>query len=155
MMTATTALKGMGLAGALQAGGLAVGAAGTVNSINAQNRAASFEARQITAQGKAEQAEATQAAREESRKKDLLVSRARAVSAASGGGLDLELIGDLEGEGEYRTLTALWQGEEAMKGRKAQAASRIASGRAGAKASAIRGFGGALTGGASLMDKYG
>ena len=56
---------------------------------------------------------------EEERKAGLIVSRARALSAFGGAGADdatvMNIIADIEGEGEYRRNIALYRGEEESK----------------------------------------
>jgi len=62
-------------------------------------------------------AAAQREAAEEERLKEHMHSRALAVAAASGAGIDdpgmVNLIGDLNAEGEYRVLSRLWAGEDA------------------------------------------
>jgi len=57
---------------------------------------------------------------EERRKKERMHSRAIAVSAASGAGVDdpsvVAALGDLNAEGEYRVLSTLWSGQDAAAG---------------------------------------
>lgn len=58
-------------------------------------------------------AAATREAAAEQDKKQLIQSRALAVGAASGAGTGhgfVKLLGDLNAEGEYRTMSVLWQG---------------------------------------------
>lgn len=63
---------------------------------------------------------ATREMEEEERNKDRMHSRAIALAAASGGGVDdpgmVALLGDLNAEGEYRVLSALWSGQDAAAG---------------------------------------
>ncbi|WP_456389747.1 hypothetical protein [Profundibacter sp.] len=140
---------------AIMAGGTILGAVGAIQQGKAAQASAEYSARQFEAQGKAERASAQRKAINEGKQKDLVMSRARAVGASSGGGLDLELMGDIEEEGTYRSLTALWEGEERAKGRNAQAAAQRASGAAANRAGGIKAFSTILSGGSSLMDKYG
>jgi len=62
----------------------------------------------------------TREAAEERRKKERMHSRAIAVSAASGAGVDdpsvVAALGDLNAEGEYRVLSTLWSGQDAAAG---------------------------------------
>ncbi len=57
---------------------------------------------------------------EEERKKDFIYSRAVAVAAFSGAGVDdpgmVALLGDLNAEGEYRILSRLYAGENEAEG---------------------------------------
>lgn len=81
-------------------------------------------------EGKASQAEAQRAAIEERRKAKYAQSRALAVSAASGAGASesptvANILGDIEAEGEYRALSALYSGDtDAALSRYAAGASR-------------------------------
>ena len=155
LMTAVVgAVKGMSLSTILSAGGTAVSAIGAIQQGKSQQASANYQAAQLEAAGKAEQAASQREAEEERRQKRLMQSRARAVGAASGGGIDLELAGDIEEEGEYRALTALWEGTEAAKGRRAQAAASRFEGRQARKAGFLRAGRTILGGGASLYEKY-
>lgn len=153
-LSALTALKGMGLSTILSAGGAAVSAVGAVQGGKAQDAAAQYQAAQLEASGKAEQAASQRQAEEDRRQARLMQSRARAVGAASGGGIDLELAGDIEAEGEYRALTSLWEGTEAAKGRRAQAEASRFEGNAAKKAGYLKGGATILGGGSSFMEKY-
>lgn len=91
---------------------------------------------------------------EEQRKKEFMYSRALAVAAASGAGVDdpgmVALFGDLNAEGEYRVLSKLWSGQneaEAMNFR-AEAARR--EGDAAFEAGLINGVTSALSSYSSL-----
>lgn len=150
-----TALKSTTLAQTLAAGGSAVSALGAIQAGKSQAAAAEYQARQLEAQGKAERAAASLEAERESKQKKLVLSRARAVAAASGGGQDIELLGDIEEEGTYRTLLALWGGEERAKGRKAQAAAARFGGQAYKRAGFLDGARTILGGGASFLERYG
>lgn len=65
-------------------------------------------------------AAATRDIAEESRKKEMMYGRAIAVSASSGGGVDtatvVNLLGDLNAEGEYRMMSAMYMGQEEAAG---------------------------------------
>jgi len=81
-----------------------------------------------------------------------MMSRARAVGAASGGGIDIPLMGLIEEDGELRRLSALWQGEEAAKGRSMQAQAARYDGAQYAKAGALRAGSTFLAGTANLVN---
>ncbi|SFE20950.1 hypothetical protein SAMN04488523_105321 [Sulfitobacter brevis] len=151
-LTALTAIKGAGLSTILSAAGAGIGAVGAIQSGNAQNAAAQYQAAQLEASGKAERASSQREAEEQQRQTRLMHSRARAVGAASGGGIDLELAGDIEAEGEYSALTALWEGAEAAKGRNAQAAASRLEGKAAKKAGYLKGASKVFSGAASLYE---
>lgn len=153
--TVVTALKGATLGQTLAAGGSVLSAVGSIQAGKAQQAASEYQARQLEAQGKAERAASSVEAANEARQKRLVLSRARAVGADSGGGVDLGIIGDIEEEGTYRTLTALWSGEERAKGRKAQAAASRFEGRQYRTAGLLEGIKTLSGGGASFMERYG
>lgn len=121
LLTAGTIAKGATLGQMLTLAGGAVSAAGSISKGNATKATSEFTAKQMDQQAAAERAAGSLAAEDQARQKELVLSRARAVGAASGGGQDFNLLGQIEEEGTYRTLVANWQGEEAAKGRSLQA----------------------------------
>ena len=95
---------------------------------------------------------------EEERNKEYMHSRALAVAAASGGGVDdpgmVKVLADLNAEGEYRVMSKLWRGQDEAEGLiyRSEAARRegddafsagIISGVTSAMSSYGGGFGGA------------
>lgn len=64
-------------------------------------------------------------ASDEAKKKDYIESRAISAAAASGAGVDdptvINLIGDLNTEGEYRIMQKLWVGQDEAEGLRYQA----------------------------------
>lgn len=154
MAGAVAAVKAASFSTILQAVGTGVSAVGSLKAGADAKAASEFNAAQLDASAKAESAASQRKAEEERRQKRLVQSRARAVGAASGGGIDLELAGDLEEEGEYRALTALWEGEEAAKGRRNQAAATRFEGRQSKKAGFLKAGRTILGGGGSLYEKY-
>lgn len=82
---------------------------------NAQDAAAAYEAQQLESNAKQSVAVAQQKMLEERRKAGLVASRALALSAASGGASDksvVNIISDIQGEGSYRAMLALYDGED-------------------------------------------
>lgn len=154
MATAAAAVKAASLGTILSAAGGIVSTVGALAQGSAAKASSEYEAKQLEAQGLAENAAAQREAQEERRQKEIMMSRARAVGAASGGGLDFELAGDIEEEGEYRALTALWEGEEAAKGRKAQAEAARFDGKQAKKASLFKAGKTLLGTGTSIYEKY-
>lgn len=152
--TVMTAIKGFGVANALMAGGTILSGAAAIQQGNTARATSNYEAQQLEAQGKAEMAASQREADNESRQNALVMSRARAAGAASGGGIDYDLMGDIGGEGEYRALTALWQGGEAAKGRNQQAANARLEGKQQQRAGRVNAFNTLLQGGTSLYEKY-
>lgn len=151
---AMTSIKGASLSTILSAGGAAVSAVGAIQGGRAQDAAAQYQAAQLEAAGKSEMAVSQRQAEEDRRQSRLMQSRARAVGAASGGGIDLELAGDIEADGEYRALTSLWEGTEAAKGRRAQASASRFEGTQAKKAGVFKAASTILGGGSSLYEKY-
>jgi len=133
----------------LQAGGTAL------DAVNAK-RGADFESKQMEVQAGQERAASQRRAREERRQTQLLQSRAQAVSAASGGGaVDptvVDVIGDIEEDGEYRALNTLWEGEDRARGLLTGARERRRQGRF-ALTSGLMGAAGTIIDGSSSMRK--
>lgn len=150
-----TAIKGASFGQVLAAGGSAISAAGSIAAGKSQAAAAEFQARQLEEQAKAERASASLEAENEAKQKKLVLSRARAVAAASGGGQDINLLGDIEEEGTYRQMLAVWGGEERAKGRRAQAAASRYEGRQYKRAGFLEGAKTILGGGVSFLERYG
>lgn len=113
-----------------------------------------YEAAQLDVQAKNEYAIGAKRAQEIRRQNQLQQSRARAVGAAFGGGVDADIIGDLAAAGELDALTALWEGREAATGRNAQAAVSRAEGRQLERAGKLKGITTILSSGSSLYEKY-
>ena len=153
--TIIAGLKGTGLAGWLSGGGALLSTASAIAEGNAQKAAANHAALQLDAQAKTERATAQRDMLEEQRRKRIIMSRARAVGAAGGGGQDIDLLSDIEEEGTQRALTAMWEGEERAKGREAQASGMRFEGTRRKRAGVIRGATTLLSGGASWLDTYG
>ena len=147
------------MAEALAIGGSVLKAGGTIFSSQAQAKSLKNEARQLDTKAGLERASSQREAMEERRKARLLQSRGQAVAAASGGGADdptiVNLMADIAGEGEYRSLTALYEGNERAFGLEAEAKAR----RKEAKNAKIAGYidaGSTLIGaGSSMAQRYG
>lgn len=86
-------------------------------------------------------------------------SRALALAAASGGGVTnptvLNILADIEAEGEYRSLTQLYTGEDEARGMEAQAVSLRRTGRAKEKIGNLKSVGTILTGVSEWQSRYG
>ena len=131
-----------------------------------------------------ERAASQRQAMEQQRQKRLVQSRGQAVAAASGGGaLDpgvLDIMGDIEDQGNYNALVALYEGESSARnyenqanlsrwqgvnalnaskteawGSRQQGALARAEGKAKKKQAYIGALGSALGGASSLYSKYG
>lgn len=129
----------------LQAGGTLLSASSTLSG-------ARSDARQMRTMAGQERAGSQRAASEERRRAALLESRARAVAAKSGAGVSdptvVNLMADLEAEGEYRALTRMYEGETAAKSLELEASTR----KKAAKGQAISTL---LSGAATFASKYG
>lgn len=143
------------VAPALMAGGTILSTAGQISAGDSANTVAQWEAEQIDDRAKAETAAGSREAAERAKEARLVQSRARAVGAASGGGVDYDLIGDLEEEGAYRAGIAIWESEERAKGLRTQADARRVEGGLQRSAGRTRGAATLLGGANSLMEKYG
>jgi len=133
---------------ALMAAGTAVSVAGTIASGNAQakagraqQQAAEYAAQQMRVQAGQERAAAQRTAMEQRREADKVRSRGLALAAASGGGASdpsvVNLLGDIDQEGTYRALTAMFEGEEKALGLETGAQARSFEGEQAAFAGRI------------------
>lgn len=80
--------------------------------LEAQAQEQENEAKQREAQAKAEQAAAQRAGIEQTRKSNAIAGRASAVMAASGGGVDTNILAGILGEGDYAKDVALYEGDD-------------------------------------------
>lgn len=147
------------MAQAMAVGGKVLKAGGSIFGGIAANKAAKNEARQLEGQAVVERATSQRQAMEERRQARLLQSRSLAVAAASGGGADdptvVNIMSDLEGEGEYRALTALYEGETEAQGLEAQARARRKEGKNAKIAGFINAGASLLDAGSTMYDRYG
>jgi len=132
----------------------------------AKQRAAKvFEARQLEQQAGQEIASSQRTAQERRREMRLAESRALAVAAASGGGTTrgvMDIISKLAGEGAYRAMSALYEGDEkarklnlAAKGARYEGELLNQAGQARKSAFQINATTAGVKGAASLFAKYG
>jgi len=119
---------------------------------------ADYIAKQEEQRAGQERAASQRAAMEEKRKGRLVGSRAQAVAAASGGGaLDPTIVdigADIAGEGEYRAMTSLYQGEEAARGLEGSAAVRRYAGNNEAELLQYQGRAAAAAGRSKMMGSF-
>jgi hypothetical protein len=157
----------------------AISAAGAVYGVVQQNKAAKKsddqatlqriaaeqQAAELDRQANAEQGSAQRAALEERRKASILASRATAVAGSSGGGVNdpsvQNLIGDIQGEGAYRSAVQLYQGDESARQLRTTASNARITGyvqaentSAAAGAYRAKAMGTAISGASSLYQKY-
>ena len=123
-----------GLGGFLPLAGAGLAGAGAIASGVQEQKMAEFEAKQLKEAGDLERAEGQRKAQIEKRRRDLTLSRARAVSAASGagatGGSVDAIMEGIQQQGDYNSMVAYFEGDS--RGRKlyAQAGARKHAGKA-------------------------
>jgi hypothetical protein len=144
---------------ALTLGGAALSAGGSIIGANAEAKEMRSEAAQLEAQAGLERASSQRQAIEERRQARLAASRGLAVAAASGASVDdptvVNTLARIEGEGEYRALSALYNGDETADGMEAEAAAKRRGAKSTKKASYVSAAGSILSAGSSLYDRYG
>lgn len=142
----------------LAIGGKLVEGVGSIVSGNSQAKQLKSEAKQLERNAGLERATSQRQSIEERRQAELASSRALALAAASGGSADdptvVNTIADIEGEGEYRALTALYNGDQSARGMEDEAAARRKEARNIKRASIFKAVGSVLSAGSSLMDRY-
>lgn len=103
-------------------------------------------------------AAAQRTAAEERRKARFAQSRALAVAAASGAGAGdptvVDIISDLNAEGTYRGMLALYQGEDEARQLRQSAATKRYSGQIAERAGQTNAVASILKGGSALFAKY-
>lgn len=136
-----------------------VAAGGTLLSGSSEKGAARSQALQLEQQAGQDRATSQRAAAEQRRSARYLQSRALALAAASGAGASdptvTSIISNIEGEGEYGALVAMYEGEDVARGKEHAAAVARKQGKAAATAGALKAGGTLLSGGSSWYDKYG
>lgn len=141
----------------------------------AEKKSALEDAKALRKRAGQTRATAQRASIEERRDAKYLMSRARALAAASGGGVSdpsiVNILGDIEAEGEYNALARMYEGETAAQSDIVAARARRSEGNAamnaayfGMAASAAKGYAGAGGGtprsattgsGTTFASKYG
>lgn len=143
----------------LMVGGSILSAGGQITSANAKAADLRLQAAQLETQAGLKRATSQREAIDQKRQARLAFSRGLAVAAASGGGADdptvVNTLAGIEGEGEYRALTALYNGEETARGMEAEAAAARRGASSVKKAGILGAAGTVLSAGASMFDRYG
>lgn len=143
----------------LSVAGTAASALGAVQSGRSQQQAANYQAAQYTQQAGQQRATAQRAAMEQRRRARLAQSSLQARAAASGAGaLDptvLDLEGNIAGEGEYRALTALYEGEEQARGLENAASVKRFEGKQARSAGNARAMNSVIGGASTLFERFG
>lgn len=135
--------------------GLAVNLYGQNKPKKAGQKDAAFNAEQLRERAVVSRATGQRVASDERRQSRLLESALQA--RTGGGGLDptvVKLQSDIEGEGEYRALSALYEGETGALGMEASADSGLRSQKAGSSAADYAMAGTVLSTGASMYGRY-
>lgn len=144
---------------ALAIGGKLLDAGGTIIGANSEAKELRRQANQLDEQAGLDRASSQRQAIEERRGARLANSRTLALAAASGGGADdptiVNRMADIDAEGEYRALTALYEGEETARGKEAQAKANRRAAKATKTAGYLKAAGSILGAGSSLYDRYG
>ena len=142
----------------LQIAGSLLSAGGTILGANSEAKELRREAAQLEVQAGQERATSQRQSIEERRQARLASSRALAIAAASGGGSDdpsvVNAIANIEGEGEYRALTALYEGNVQADDTVRQAQARRREAKNVKRASLFKAVGSILGAGSTLADRY-
>lgn len=145
--------------------GMAMTAVSTIFSASAagdegkQKQAAANYSAAIDEQNAGQRQAASQRqAAEERRRAQLVQSRALAIAGASGAGASdptvVDIISDLSSEGTYRSMLALYQGDDEARQLRQSAATKRYGGQIAAQAGETNAVASILKGGSSLFSKY-
>jgi hypothetical protein len=136
-----------------------VSAAGTLLGGASEKGAAKSQALQLEQQAGQDRASAQRAAIDQRRSARYMQSRVQALAAASGGGASdptiINLQNNIDAAGEYSALTAMYEGEDAARGKEYGAQVARKTGKAAATASYLKAGSTLLAGASSWYDKYG
>lgn len=121
----------------------------------AQQQMLNFEASQLEEQAEEERAIATREVAEQRRQRDLVLSRARAAGASSGGGRDFDLEAEIEEDAEYRRLTALYDGNVRARNARTSAGARRFEGAQSARAGSVNASAALVRGGSTIAGQAG
>lgn len=139
--------------------GSVMSAAGSIAAGKAQQAAANYEAQQLKIKAKEEQAAAQRDAEQQTREKDLTLSKVQSTAAGSGFSATdpttLDIIGDIEGYGDYKAKMAQYGGTSRRAGYESKAEAKIMEGQAARKAASINAASsiiGGFTGGLSKFN---
>jgi hypothetical protein len=142
--------------------GTAMSVGGAVAGGIEARQAAGFQADQLRINAGQAQASAQRSAIDIDRQTQMVVSRALAVAAASGGGASdptvVNMIAQDAAEGAYRKAVALYQGDDAARGMKMQADAKEHEGAQSLVTGGLSGASNLLTGmsrQASLYQRFG
>ncbi len=118
-----------------------------------------IKARELREDANARQADSQREAIQRRRQGNFAASRARAIAAASGGGVSDTtadtLIGRIEAQSDFNVLNALYEGDTTARGLRDGARTARREGRAARTSSRYRALGSAFSGATSFASKYG
>lgn len=138
--------------------GSALSAGSSILGANSEAKQYKSAARQLERQAGQTRASSQRSAIEERRKAELLSSRGLAVAAASGGGADdptvVNLLADIDAQGEYNALSQLYSGNEEALGQEAQAKSYRKAAKNAKTAGLLKAGGTILSAGSSIADRF-
>lgn len=136
-----------------------VAAAGTLLGGASEKGAARSQALQLEQQAGQDRASAQRAAFDQRRTARYMQSRLQALAAASGAGATdptiVNLSNQIDTQGEYGALTAMYEGESAARGEEFAAQVARKTGSAAQTASYLKAGSTLLSGASSWYDKYG
>lgn len=145
--------------GATAAIGIAVQAFGKVASGYSQKNALNASASELQQEAGQSVASGIQGAIQDRRRATYVASNARAATAAGGltttGTSAIANVGQIRGEGEYRALTSMYQGEDRASELDFRASQMRNEGSNAVKAGWLSGMSSVLSGGSSFYSKYG
>jgi len=137
----------------------ALGVSAQIQKSNADQAQLQQLARERKEDANAAQAEAQREAQIERRKAAQLMSRARAVAAASGAGVSdpsiVNIMTDIDTQGEVNALNAMYTGDTTARGFQRGARSAVREARATRQAGYMAATSTALAGAESWYSKYG
>jgi hypothetical protein len=137
----------------------AIGVAGTVRAGQEAKIQGEIKARELREDANARQAESQREAIVRRRQGNFAASRARAVAAASGGGVSgttaETLIERIDTQTDLNVMNALFEGSTVARGLRRGANVSEREGRSASRASYLEAAGTALEGSTNFYDKYG
>lgn len=143
---------------ALAVGGAALQAGGTIVGANSQATELNSQADQLDTMAGQDRASGQRAAAEQLRQSRLLQSTGQARAAATGGASDptvVNILANLEGEGKYRALTALYDSEETARSKEMQGIDKRKEAGNVKTAGLLGAVGSLLSSGSSLYSRFG
>lgn len=131
------------------------GASGAMQQGSASKASAYSAATQLETAAGQDRATAQRQAIDQRRQARLLSSKLQARAGGDSGAGIINLDTGITGEGEYRALTALFNGEESARGKEHQAANARITGDNAVRAARTAAFSTVLQGASSMFGKYG